>query len=220
MRRVERAGVSPPASLAGYHHDTCSWDDEPGRTRFHGAHKKELRSTLESMQAGCCAYCESPTFDDGHIEHFRRKNKDHFPELMFAWSNLFLSCSSLDHCGHYKDRRGSHYDPRDLVKPDDDDPNEYFYFHSSGDVRVRSGLDVVKARRASETIRVFHLDCGSLQAERRRAIKSYLRRDPDMLEAISEFEESLRLAFIDQELQATSNEPHSAVIRHFFEKHT
>ena len=218
MRRMHRTAVSAPAALAKYHHDTCSWDDEPGKTKLGRADKQQLRSALEALQDGCCAYCESATYGVGHIEHFRRKHRAHFPELMFAWENLFLSCDDLDHCGHHKDRAGSPYDPADLVKPDQDDPDDHFYFHSSGEVRVRSGIDVVRSRRATETIRVFHLDCGALKAARRRAVEAYQRKDPGILEALCEFDEASRRAFINEELLATAREPHSSVIRHLFEK--
>jgi uncharacterized protein (TIGR02646 family) len=218
MRRIDRGAVVAPAALANYHHATCSWDGEAGKTKFGGNDKKALRAALESMQDDCCAYCECATYGGGHIEHFRRKNQAHFPELTFAWENLFLSCDEEEHCGHYKDRGGSPYDPRELVKPDEDEPDDYFYFHSSGEVRVRSGIDASQVRRATETIRVFHLDSGTLQAARRRAVQAYERRDPGMLEALCDFEEALRVSFIQQEVQATARDPHGSVIRHLFEK--
>lgn len=218
MRRVNRAAVTPPTALASYHFETCSWDDEPGKKKLRGDDKRELREALEALQDGCCAYCESATYGTGHIEHFRRKNKAHFPELMFAWDNLFLSCSAVDHCGHYKDRAGGPYDPDELLKPDEHDPDDHFYFHSSGEIRVRSSVDAVRLKRAIETIRVFGLDCGMLQAARRRAVEAYQRRDPGILKALCEFDEDTRQAFIREELRATAREPHSSVIRHLFEK--
>jgi hypothetical protein len=39
-----------------------------------------------------------------------------------------------DHSGHYKDRRNAPpYNPGDLIKPDVDDPNDFLFFHSSGE---------------------------------------------------------------------------------------
>lgn len=218
MRRVNRARVNVPPALACYDHRTCCWDTQDGRRRFGGADKAQVRAALESMQSKCCAYCEAATYESGHIEHFRRKNAAHFPELMFVWENLFLSCDALDHCGHHKDRAGRPYDPKDLVKPDEQDPHEYFYFHSSGEIRVRSGLDIIRRRQALETIRVFHLDCGVLTAARRRAVEAYQSRDPSMLDDLETFDEPARLAFIESELNETADDPHSSVIRHLFEK--
>ena len=181
--------------------------------------KKKIRSRLRKMQGPRCAYCEGAVYCDAHIEHFRRKNPHHFPELTFAWSNLFWSCESNEHCGHYKDRPSAPpYNPADLIKPDEEDPDVYFYFHSSGEVRPRSGLDPRQLHRANETIRVFNLNCGPLKAARRQALKQYERRDPDILEALMAFDEETRQAFIIEEIQATSRDPHCTVIRHFFEK--
>jgi uncharacterized protein (TIGR02646 family) len=218
MRRIDRAAVAAPACLSSYTPDSCSWDDEPGKTRFGGQDKLDVRSALDVMQAGCCAYCESATYGDAHIEHFRRKNKAHFPQLMFTWGNLFLSCNALDHCGHHKDRGGRPYDPADLVKPDQHDPDDYFYFHSAGQIRVRSNIGEQDAFRAKETIRVFRLDCGALEAARRRAVEAYQRRDPGIIDALCELDEASRQAFIDDEIRATARDPHSSVIRHLFEK--
>lgn len=218
MRFINRTAVAAPPSLAAYLPTTHSWDEEPGKARFGGDDKRALRNALEALQNGCCAYCEAATYGNGHIEHFRRKNPADFPELMFDWKNLFLSCDADDSCGRYKDRKGTPYNPSDLVKPDEDDPNDFFYFHEQGEIRVRSGIDARAEHRALETIRVFHLDCGRMAASRRRAVEQYRRKTPGLLEDLMAVEEGDRVAYIDLELAATRNEPHSAVIRHLFEK--
>lgn len=220
MRLIDRSKTAPPPSLSNYHHTTHSWEEEPGKIRFCGEDKKALRATLELLQNSCCAYCESATQGKGHIEHFRRKSPDYFPHLMFAWENLFLSCSTHEHCGHYKDRKGSHYNPNNLIKPDHSRPDDFLYFHSDGDVRTRSGLDSSRKRIADETIRVFNLRCGSLCAKRRRALEEYKRLtgNTQILDELMSFSESDRQAYIDLELKAVADQPHSTTIRHFFEK--
>ena len=136
MHKLDRDNTAAPPCLSGYHHTTHSWDN------FGSKCKKQLRAALVKMQGipgvttedaseyGVrCAYCEDAIHHAGHIEHFRRKNKNHFPELTFDWSNLFLACGSKNHCGHYKDRsRANPYNPDELIKPDVEDPEEYFYF--------------------------------------------------------------------------------------------
>lgn len=221
MHKLDRSVATEPSCLARYDHRTQSWDD------LGPADKQEIRASLTQMQDLRCAYCEGPLCSVGHIEHFRRKNPLHFPHLTFCWANLFLSCDGAgdgSHCGHYKDRSGGgDYDPRDLVKPDEEDPDQYFYFHSSGEIRPRSNnrdeeASREDARRASVTIRVFHLDYGPLKAARRRALRVYQKRNPDILEALMGFDQPARQDFIAQEIEATRLEPYWTVIRHFFEK--
>lgn len=221
MRKIDRSKVSAPPSLANYSHTTHSWDDTPNRTKFSGDDKKALRAALECLQDGCCAYCEAATYGGGHIEHFRRKNAEHFPELTFAWENLFLSCGESDRCGHYKDRGGSPYNPTDLIKPDDANPDDFLYFHSDGEVRTRSRVDAHHQRVAEETVRVFNLGCGALRAARRRALEQYIKQSGNIRildDLMDLFDESERRRYIAMELSAVANLPHSATIRHFFEK--
>lgn len=211
MHKLDRTAVAAPPCLAEY---------DPDRDEWEAADKKQIQAHLEQMQGRRCAYCEcSLDYFGHHIEHFRRKNKDHFPALKFVWSNLFWSCQEKDHCGHYKDRpRAAAYDPAELIKPDDDEPDKYLYFHSSGDVRPRPKLTPKEQRKAEETIRVFNLDCGTLQAARRRALDAYQRRDSHYLDELMAADEATRKELISYEVLATSGDPHCTVIRHFFEK--
>jgi uncharacterized protein (TIGR02646 family) len=235
MHKLNRSAIPEPPCLHGYDHHAQTWDDF---THDGTGCKRTVRRRLQRMQARpfptdegddeayeipglCCAYCESLIFYGGHIEHFRRKNQNFFPELTFAWTNLFIACASEEHCGHYKDRSSADpYDPDDLIKPDEHDPEDSLYFHSSGRVRIRErdGMTAQDRRRASETIRVFNLDCGTLRGARRRALKSYTVKNPNFLEELMLFETADRLQFITQEIEATRWDPHSSTIRHYFEK--
>ena len=216
MHKLDRSKAPVPACLARYRHPEHNWDD------VGPAEKSEIKASLAQMQGGRCAYCEGPLDSGSHIEHFRRKNPLHFPELTFAWGNLFLSCDGgdkQDHCGHYKDRPGGEaYNPADLVKPDEDDPDRFLYFHSSGEVRPRSGASEADAKRARETIRVFHLNCGRLKAERRRALSIYRKRKTGILEVLMGWDLESRRDFILEEIEVTRSDPYWTVIRHYFEK--
>jgi uncharacterized protein (TIGR02646 family) len=213
MHKLDRGNATKPACLAQYHYSNHNWDDVSGE------HKQEIRVSLIQMQDKRCAYCESAVYNNEHIEHFRRKNQLHYPKLTFEWENLFLSCGSTDTCGHYKDRPGADpYNPDHLVKPDVDDPDCYFYFHSNGGVRARSGLNSAQNNRAFETIRVFNLNNPILQAARRRSLRSYQRKEPNILEDLMDLNELDRQEYIRAEVDATKKEPHWTVIRHYFEK--
>lgn len=72
--------------------------------------KAQIRGRLVEMQGKFCAYCERHITDEpahaektGHIEHFRKRRD--YPELTFAWNNLFYSCCTQDSCGRYGGHR-------------------------------------------------------------------------------------------------------------------
>ena len=196
MNKLNRAAIAAPTCLQTYNYKVHSWSD------LGAICKRELRAALVEMQGipgvttpnaneyGLrCAYCEGPIFHEGHIEHFRRKNPRYFPELTFDWDNLFLACGSKDHCGHFKDRIGAlPYDPAQLIKPDQHDPEKYLYFHSSGEVRVREKLNAADAFRAAETIRVFGLDEPTLNGQRARALSVYRKSIVDDLDELASWE--------------------------------
>jgi uncharacterized protein (TIGR02646 family) len=234
MHKLDRTKCQRPECLDSYHWPEQDWDDLHRERQD----KRLLRLSLQSIQGQQivhedaddeqlyilglrCAYCESQIFYGGHIEHFRRKNPNHFPELCFEWTNLFIACDSKKHCGHYKDRPSAlPYNPDDLIKPDEHNPDDYLYFHSSGEVRVRNrnGMTDQDQSRGSETIRVFNLDCGELKGARFKALKQYKDRNIGIMETLMEFDEPDRRAYIEEEIEATKWQPYWTTIRHFFEK--
>ena len=225
MHKLDRTGIPAPDCLSDYDYNTQTWDN------FGGTCKEALRAALVQMQgipgvttrdAGeygvRCAYCEGQIFHEGHIEHFRRKNLKHYPELTFDWHNLFLACGSKKHCGHYKDRPSAPaYNPEKLIKPDEHDPDEFFYFHSSGEIRIREKLSAENAFRASETIRVFGLDNPALEGERARAVSKYRQMSNENLEEIFSWSEADRREYFESEIEETRWHPYATTIKHFLQ---
>jgi len=225
MHKLDRASVMPPACLDAYDYRTQKWKDLGSEC------KRELRAALVQMQGipgvttpdaneyGLrCAYCEGTIFHEGHIEHFRRKNPAHYPELTFAWPNLFLACGANSHCGHYKDRPGAPaYNPDHLIKPDEHEPSDFLHFHSSGDVRVRSGLSAADTHRAAETIRVFGLDDGALSGARAKALSFYKTRVLEDLNELASWSLEDRQAYLVGELEVARWEPYATTIHHFLQ---
>lgn len=224
MLKLDRADVIAPACLANYDYRVQSWDD------FKGNCKKQLRFALFQLQGipgisiesaaeyGLrCAYCEGAIRNEGHIEHFRRKNpKLGYPELTFEWSNFFLACGASTHCGHYKDRRSApHYAPDLLVKPDEHNPEHYFYFHSSGEVRARSTLNAEDNNRAEETIRVFGLNDKALEGARAKAVSSYRKIKAEDFEELASWDEADINDYLNGEIEATRWHPYATTIKHF-----
>lgn len=214
MHQLDRTQAAVPQCLAMFAYPGQTWNDVMPEDR------QEIRTSLIQMQSELCAYCECALYGDGHIEHFRRKKSKDYPQLAFDWNNLFLSCQSADHCGHYKDRPNAPaYNPNDIIKPDVDDPDRFFHFHSSGEIRVREGLSGPDKRRAAETIRVFHLDEPTLSWNRHRAIQQYWRNHPDIINFLMTCDAATRYEFIQEEIESTRADPHWTVIKHSFEKY-
>lgn len=225
MHKLDRP-MPAPACLAAYHHAREAWAD------LRSEDKRALRAALVQMQgdprigtvAGArehglrCAYCEGRVLHAGHIEHFRRKAL--FPQLTFDWDNLFLACGSDRHCGHFKDRKDAPaYDAAQLIKPDVDQPDDYLYFHASGEVRVRGDLTDPAAReRASETIRVFGLDDPVLEQSRRKSVDFYKQRLAGDLDELMSWSPAQRQAYLAGEIMDTRHDPHATVIKHFLQR--
>ena len=224
MHKLDRTTVTAPTCLNDYQYPTHTWD------KLDGTCKRALRAALVQMQGipgittpdaneyGLrCAYCEAQIRHEGHIEHFRRKNPLlGFPQFTFAWENLFLACESEEHCGHYKDRKwASPYNPDELIKPDQDDPDQFLFFHSSGQVLPREKISEKDRRRASETIRVFGLDNPTLEGARHRAVKGYRKMKDADLQEIESWSDAEREAYLQGEITATQWEPYATTIKHF-----
>lgn len=162
-----------------------------------------------------CAYYEGAIRHEGHIEHLRRKNPKHYPDLTFDWDNLFLACGSRSHCGHYKDHNQA-YNPDPLIKPDEHDPEDFLYFHSSGEVCVREGLNGADKLRAETTIRVFGLKNPALTSQRARAVRQYQKLLAEDFEDLASWSEADRREYFENEIKETRWQPYATTIKHFF----
>ncbi len=164
MKRLDRSTAAAPPCLTRYRHGRDEWS-ALATTR---ADYDEVVNRLEALQGKRCAYCESDLSRESgrpHVEHFRQRARA--PELTFVWGNLFRSCTHAGHCGKHKDAVASSYLPGDLIKPDEDEPRRFLKFLSDGSVEPRVELPPLEGQRASETIRVFALDCARLRGARR-----------------------------------------------------
>jgi len=177
-------------------------------------HRAEIWLELEAMQGRRCAYCEASINDrDRHIEHFRQKDRD--PRGTFDWDNLFGSCDRHESCGKHKDSCGL-YDPMLLIKPDTDDPDDYWVFVSDGTIAVRAGLNARQNVRAEESLRIFNLDAqnGRLRKKREAAVRPYRDTAEALVELFEQEGEEAWLLLVEEELNATLHHPFSTAIRH------
>lgn len=206
MRKLNRNQA--PVCLSRYKHGTHNWADLTSQDRA------EIWTALKEMQGDNCAYCEAGIDEkDRHIEHFRQKGRD--ARVTFQWDNLFGSCNRYESCGRHKDRCGV-YDPAVLIKPDTDEPDDYWVFVTDGTIRARSGLDAQQLVRAEESLRIFNIDAerGKLRSKRREAVRGYLETAEVLAELFEEAGPQAWQQLVDEELSATQGQPFATAIRH------
>jgi len=186
MHKLNRPSEEPEV-LASARENNLDWD------HFETSHKDVVRDALLIMQNFYCAYCERKIhkFEDiplpdgstremynGHIEHFRRKNQNFYPELMFDWNNLFFSCMTNSTCGKYKDHFIKSREQNDLlIDPCVDNPEDFFIFTSLGTIEIRSELNAPERNRDKQralfTIKAFNLNDPNLVKLRKETIDGY-----------------------------------------------
>ena len=176
MHKLIRPQKEPKALIAARTDQCPDWDHFPQND------KNQVRDELLRMQNFRCAYCERSIHKnreiedgyDGHIEHFRRKNVNFFPEHTFDWENLFYSCSTGSTCGRYKDKYLKNREQyKLLINPCLENPEDFFVFDDRGRIAVRDGLNDFQIKRAEFTIKAFHLDEPSLTKLRKDIQKQY-----------------------------------------------
>jgi len=167
------------------------------------------------MQKCRCAYCECDlnSDNDRHIEHFRQRAPHLYPQGTFEWTNLFGSCGKKNSCGSHKDRSGP-YNQADLIKPDVDDPELFFQFHTDGKISIRSELNRNDHNRANETLRIFNLDPpnGSLRWMRHSAAIGYLQT-AEAIVLLADGDKSLIENLLLEEICKTSHLPFATAIK-------
>lgn len=170
MRKLNRS-TEEPACLQNYAHNP-PW----GRSSPKRPDRRLIWESIDQMQKGLCCYCEKKAQykNNGSIEHFYPKGLDHYKQLTYRWDNLFGTCGlkSSNTCGHFK----GNYDPTDvLIKPDSDEPSDFFSFSGSGEIFSKRGISANDKIRAEKTIEVLRLDYGPLREQRENAISEFKR---------------------------------------------
>jgi uncharacterized protein (TIGR02646 family) len=131
-----------------------------------------LLPALESMTLRHCSYCDG--FPLGSmarqtIDHFRPKHAQAFPQLAFAWSNLFLAC---DVC----QREKGHDFKAEWLKPDELDYafERYFVFNfRTGEIEANPAATSDEQACANRTIDGFGLNRANRPGDRKRVLNQY-----------------------------------------------
>lgn len=199
----------PPSCLSQYQHGLDNWGSVTQD------HKSEIWLKLDEMQQHRCAYCEAVikterANSNAHIEHLRQRRS--YPQGTFLWSNLFGSCNRQDSCGKHKDNLPP-YNQQDLIKMDEEDPEQFLAFLADGNVVPVKGLSPSDRHRAEETIRIFNLN-GALRQIRETAVKGYLQTAEELAAYAEEFDEVDWLPLLQDELSQIKDLPFTTAIKH------
>lgn len=156
--------------------------------------KKQLRTSLMVEQGYICCYCERALIEgDCHIEHFRPKDQNKFPELQLEYSNLICSCqANLEkgaprHCGNSKE---NWFDENLLISPLDSNCEQRFKFNEIGQILPFDEND----QGAKITIEKLNLDIDKIKDLRRKVIEPFLNYDDDGNEVMTKEELSKFIA--------------------------
>lgn len=204
MRRLNR-DEAPPAGLNRYRHGRDEWSSTTQELRL------LIWEKLENMQGLRCAYCEGDiSHSKRHIEHFRQR--DRYPQGTFDWHNLFGSCNRLNTCGKRKDSCGL-YPHENLIKPDEEDPEDFLVFTPNGSVQPRATLSDRDRYRAEETIRILGLN-GALTQIRLEGVRGHLETALAIQEMAQQYPTEQWLPFLEEELARTADFPFATAIKH------
>ncbi|MEY2863678.1 MAG: hypothetical protein RLY58_1385 [Pseudomonadota bacterium] len=208
MHKLQRPAA--PQCLSQYRHGQHRWVDVASTD------KSTMWQLFDQMQQGRCAYCESAISQaiGQHIEHFFQRRQGARPQLIFDWSNLFGACLNHGYCADHKDQQTLLYDDTHLIKPDIDEPDDFFVFLDDGKVEPKTGLAATDHLRATETIRVFNLNSPSLVGKRAAAVGGQWQTVEELKDMAAEFDEADWRPLYDAELARASTEPFCTAMLH------
>lgn len=131
---------------------------------------------LIDMTQRRCSYCDADAINATGIEeidHFRPKSS--YPEVAYAWTNMYLSCSA---CNRSKQERWS----VDLLAPDLSEyefERFFFYETTTGKIVPNSGASIEDQRKAEVTIALLDLNRAAACSRRRWTVQTIRRRTSD-----------------------------------------
>ncbi len=169
MKYIEK-GKEPPFFSEWKMNDKMYQRGKPNWNRLNSEVRRNLRNSLIKEQGAICCYCGTRIrIDDSHVEHFRPKNRNKYPQLQLEYNNLLCSCQlelqkrEPRHCGNAK---GSWFDEKLTISPLDSVCQSRFEFLEDGSIRPSEEND----DGAKETITHLALDIPKLEELRKSGI--------------------------------------------------
>ena len=163
--------------------------------KSHGGERvnKIIEPALKQMTDDHCAYCDGFPLDAtgrDTIDHFLPKA--HYPELSYAWENLYLACHLCQNVKEVQFDRPIDRDTYDhsLLCPDEDGYSfeRYFLYNfESGEIEVNPAASDRDRVRAAYTIRCLGMNAGSRPQTRRRQLHRYDKLPPEDREYLDDW---------------------------------
>ena len=133
--------------------------------------RKEIINKLLLSQKELCCYCENRIEKEtSHIEHFKERSV--YPELIFVYSNHFLSCNGITievnnieaSCGHQKSNKNLSVDYDLLLCPSEN--NEALFSYLDGIIKPSDKCSESEQEKVNYTIECLKLDSSNLKNQR------------------------------------------------------
>lgn len=214
MKKLDRNSVTEPSCLSKYKYGLDDW----GVLSRNKEENQEIWNSLLALQSENCAYCEISLNHHKHIEHFFQRNTNGYEHLTFIWDNIFGSCCNPNTCGKYKDEKFKG-DLIKIIKPDIDDPNDYFIFLKSGNIQIKEGLSEHDIARAQLTLTAFNLNNdSSLLNSRSVAIKTFIAEADEIYSLLEDIDyKDYVEELIDKKIIEVSSLEFSTALIHLFQ---
>lgn len=149
-------------------------DWQPTYDNLQNPQKQAVFQSLLEEQGYICCYCERELRDnDYHIEHFKPKDNNLFPELQLEYSNLLCSCQRNTqqgdplHCGNSK---GNWFDANFLISPLDQTCEQQFIYTEDGHIYPSTKNNLA----AKTTIERLQLDIDKLVNLRMNILEPFI----------------------------------------------
>ncbi|MFT4925759.1 MAG: hypothetical protein ACI8WB_001854 [Phenylobacterium sp.] len=174
MRYIEKTAIPP--FFTDDTKDLSSWDEYK--------HKRRLKThIIEHEQNALCVYCEATvSLDNSHLEHIKPKAQDKYPQLMFDYHNLAVSCQGTLHnpadnppndkrpssCGHKKD---NHYDETRFLDPTQTPDISAYFVYDFDDFTINSSD--FAPQKSQYAIDILRLNTAGLAGARKHALRAF-----------------------------------------------
>ena len=167
-----------------------------------------LQAALRELAHGKCVYCESVLEVTGYLEVDHYVAKTVAPGLAFEWTNLLAACRRCNNA------KGDHDHKNALLKPDQEDPEPYFWIHpDTGRLAPHPTLDEAQTFRANETIRLCNLQRPALCAKRVAMLETVGK----WLDRVSKIEQFNAMLQAEWEWLSHPSTEYKFVLRHVLE---